>query len=751
MSLSHQQEEGAEGGEEMIKYIKNFFFLMLVVLLLSGNSFAASLFQGAVNGNWSNAGNWAPAKPGAGDAVTIAATVSSLVVDETGTCLSIDMTGAAADFVLSGASGLTVAGNVTWKASSVTTQTYSGTITLTDNCTFTLNGMTLGCNVTSSTASKTLTLADALNIAAKTLTIGRGTLATGNFAITCGSFTDGAVAAAKTLTLGSSTITCTGLAFTGTDPTVNHTGTLTINAVGTQTFTFDCGAGTGWGDVTINTLPAAAATYTIAYVDGAAFTQFNISYNADRRDGVFTFPAGTMNIAESSTWRGGGVGNDDPTIRPLIRSNAIGTGRTIAMAAGTNITLTDVDVQDIVRSGDTAWTGTRVGDCGGNTNAGCSAPKTVYAVCGTADKYMNDTIWAPGSGGTPDINNYPLLQDTAIIDNSTWTDTNSRLTLSNYTSAGRFGIIDASGLTDVENITFGSAYSSIYYGSVDLSGSGITLTQNGCTFDARVAGTLTLKGFGTGTNAGNISIDSYGGTVQLASALTHTGTFTLTRGTFDLNGQTLTTAKEAGHATNTCVLANTGGAGGLVITGLTGTLFDATGSGTTVTGAPFITFTPSAAQTADITFAGGSKTYGNFTISAHAGDFDCIITGSNTFGVFTLGTPAAATWSDVQFTAGTTTIVTSFVAVGVAAHTTNIKSVTAATHILSDASGTNSVGYCTPAYSIAQGGATWNALTSGGSVDGGNNSGWTFSGTSPPGPFQPYPFQPNPFEGGPFR
>ena len=47
----------------MIKYIKNFFFLMLVVLLLSGNSFAASLFTAAINGNWSNSGNWTTAKP----------------------------------------------------------------------------------------------------------------------------------------------------------------------------------------------------------------------------------------------------------------------------------------------------------------------------------------------------------------------------------------------------------------------------------------------------------------------------------------------------------------------------------------------------------------------------------------------------------------------------------------------------------------------------------------------------------------
>lgn len=50
----------------------------------------ASIFTGAVNGNWSNSGNWTPAKPGAGDAVTIAATVSSLVVDESATCLSIE-------------------------------------------------------------------------------------------------------------------------------------------------------------------------------------------------------------------------------------------------------------------------------------------------------------------------------------------------------------------------------------------------------------------------------------------------------------------------------------------------------------------------------------------------------------------------------------------------------------------------------------------------------------------------------------
>jgi hypothetical protein len=79
----------------------------------------------------------------------------------------------------------------------------------------------------------------------------------------------------------------------------------------------------------------------------------------------------------------------------------------------------------------------------------------------------------------------------------------------------------------------------------------------------------------------------------------------------------------------------------------------------------------------------------------------------------------------LRFKAGTTTTVTDFVADGTTAIT--ITSATAATHTLSCASGTIDVSYCTISYSIAAGGATWNAWTSEGNTDGGNNTGWVFT------------------------
>jgi hypothetical protein len=136
------------------------------------------------------------------------------------------------------------------------------------------------------------------------------------------------------------------------------------------------------------------------------------------------------------------------------------------------------------------------------------------------------------------------------------------------------------------------------------------------------------------------------------------------------------------------------------------------------------------AQTADITVALPGinvATFGDFTVTAHTGDFDCIITGltGHSFGVWTLGTGDATHWSDIQRTAATDINVTSFVAVGCVNHQTVIKSVTNVTHTWSDTTGTTTVGYCDISYSIAEGGASWNADIT--CNNKGNNTGWIFA------------------------
>jgi hypothetical protein len=131
--------------------------------------------------------------------------------------------------------------------------------------------------------------------------------------------------------------------------------------------------------------------------------------------------------------------------------------------------------------------------------------------------------------------------------------------------------------------------------------------------------------------------------------------------------------------------------------------------------------------TGDVTFAGGGMTWGDFTVKKHAGNYDCIITGANTFGAVTLETPDATyQYSDIQFTSGTDNNITSLVATGTSSYTISIKAVTGASAAtLSDTTGTNTLQYCTIQDITVEGGATFD-VSDGTSTNVSGNTGWTW-------------------------
>jgi len=73
--------------------------------------------------------------------------------------------------------------------------------------------------------------------------------------------------------------------------------------------------------------------------------------------------------------------------------------------------LTNVDFSDVTAVG-TAWTGTSLGDCLGNTNITFTTPVTRYAVA--AGNWNSTAIWSATSGGAAGAS-VPLPQDTAIL------------------------------------------------------------------------------------------------------------------------------------------------------------------------------------------------------------------------------------------------------------------------------------------------------------------------------------------------
>jgi hypothetical protein len=196
-----------------------------------------------------------------------------------------------------------------------------------------------------------------------------------------------------------------------------------------------------------------------------------------------------------------------------------------------------------------------------------------------------------------------------------------------------------------------------------------------------------------------------------------TRTFTLTNGTLDLAGFTLTVGTAFTTAAGTKNLTFNGGT--LVCPAAATTAFNnaaPTGFTTTAgTGTGTISMTAATAKT----FVGGGSTF-NCTIN-QGGAGALTITGANTFSNITNTVQPAS----VLFTAGTTTTFSNFSLSGTAGNLITIASATAAVHTLSKATGTVSRDYLSITNSTATGGAAWYAGST--STNGGGNTGWIFT------------------------
>lgn len=226
---------------------------------------------------------------------------------------------------------------------------------------------------------------------------------------------------------------------------------------------------------------------------------------------------------------------------------------------------------------------------------------------------------------------------------------------------------------------------------------------------------------GNTINANGVTIDrpllfnGVGGEWKLADALNvgTTRTMTLTNGTFDANGKNVTLGSFAlGAGTKTLTL----GSGTWTVAG---TSWNANTNVTNLTVSPstgVISMTSASAKT----FAGGGKAWPTLN---QGGAGALTITGANTFANIT-NTVQPAT---ITFPASTTTTVSAFGVSGTSGNQITLNSSLAGTRAtLSDASGQNSVSFCTIQDISATGGAIWSSFTTNGNVDGGNNVGWDF-------------------------
>jgi hypothetical protein len=434
--------------------------------------------------------------------------------------------------------------------------------------TITTNNVTLGALIINfNNASGGWTLGSAFTITTQATTLTAGSFNTNNFAFNGGVFVLSGTGV-RSLTLGSSTVTLTGTAVWTATTTTNLTfnaGTSTINFTGASP-TF-AGGGLTYG--TVNFTSTSGGVVTLSGVN--TFTTLNITSPASNRKAIFI--GNSMSVTGTLTLGAANAYN----ARIQVQSTNVGSAITLTVA--TIAALSDVDFRDIIAAGASGtWSGTRLGNGLGNSNITFVAGKTVYwnLVAGGS---WSANAWATSSGGAVATANFPLAQDTAIIDNT-------GLTASNTITVDAAWWIGTLNVTRTNAWTFAFSSGPSIYGDVTLTSvttvtgtAGPNFLGQGLTQTLTTNGVLLSMGF---------SQTSVGGILLLNGNLTtaSTQTTTLNNGTLNLAGFTLSTGAFTSSNTNTRVIAF--GVGKIVVTSNnnmstfnadTATNFSFTGSG----------------------------------------------------------------------------------------------------------------------------------------------------------------------------
>ena len=610
-------------------------------------------------GSWNaTTTNWSATSGGAGGASvpTLAddvffdtlsnVTLYTVTLTTTPICRSVSVAGpATGNVTIAGSAAWSIYGSFTLAATGVTWTNTSGLTfaATTTGFTITTNGIALATGASAITlngAGGGWTLGSALTNSGA-FTFVQGSFATANFSLTTTGNFSSVSALTRSLTLGSSAISC--LAWNALGAT-----NLTVNA-GTSTITVTSAAGTfNGGSLTYYNVTRAASAAATIQVGDANNTFNSISVTNASGYGTLLF-VGNQTIGTLTA-------NGNALTAPIrIISSVIGTQVTLTVTSF--VTNGFINFRDINFAGAalpiTVSTG---GDLGNNSNITLATPKTIYWSL-VAGGNWTATAWALTSGGTPATANFPLAQDTIIIED---TGLNSGATIT--MNLGSF-IGNMSMSTRTLPMTWAIGSQAVQnYGNLTLS-SAVTTTAT--------TGTLNFLGFNktqTITSAGvsfasSLTVNSPTLTVALAGALTTTATSTLTSGTLNINGRTLTTNLFASTGAIVRLIAFNGGT--MAVLGAT---FTASGTNLTTSGSGKISMTSASSKT----FAGGGFSYPTLN---QGGAGALVITGANTFR--TLANTVVP--STITLPASTTTSIAGFDLVGTAGNLVTLNSSTSGT------------------------------------------------------------------------
>ena len=576
----------------------------------------------AAGGNWST-DSWALSSGGgvstdnfplAQDTATIANTglntSATITLDGAVAYVgNIDMSGRTNAMTLSnGISSYTVYGNWT-NGSGVTLSTPAGLVFSGGTTqTITSAGKTFPSIITVDTYGGTVQLADAFNCGSQSFNLSNGTFDTQGYSISTGSF-NSQIDAVRALNFRNSTVSVQAfnaantqkLNFNSGTSTLeirSNVGALNISATGELTFYNVSWTSPGAQSVTITAL---------------SFTCNNLFFTAPSLVGIGQISFATTNATINGTLTCAGA---SAVQRILLRSNTIGTPRTLTV---NSISATDCDFRDITLAGTASGASpTRAGDCGGNTGITFPAAKTVYWNLAGAQNW-SATGWAPSSGGSPAVNEFPLAQDTAVFDEAG--SVTGTITIN---AAWNIGTFDASLRTSAMTLTTGSN-APVVYGDW-LFGTGVTSSSSTGAITFAKNGTQTITSNGVQFNY-PIRIDHPLANVQLADALSlgSTRTLTLSAGTFDAVTYNVTIGLFTVSGTSILRM----GSGTWTVSGVD-TVWNASGTSSIIAGISTLVFSDT--STTARSFIGGNFYYNKLTIGGATGTSTFSIQGANTFG-----------------------------------------------------------------------------------------------------------------------
>lgn len=675
-----------------------------------------------VDGGAPGAGN----KPTAADNARFTAlsnpTAYTVTIDAASVCLDLKFEAApsvSGTITWAGSQTLTISGSLLLLAGM--TRTYTGNITFNSTAagkTMTFNNVVTASVMTFNGVGGEWILQDNLSNGASNIAVNNGTFDANNKNITAAGSLNASIAGTRTIKLGSGTHTFSGV----TPVSFTNAANFTLNA-GTSTIVLSnagptlAGNGSTFNNVTFN-----AGTGTASITGANAFNTLTIG-GASGRVRLVSLSANQI----ATTLTTSGVSAPE---RVAMRSNTTGTARTMTAAA---VSLTDVDFMDIAGAGAASpFTGTRLGNLGGNSGITFTTPKTVYWVGNSAAWSTN--VWASVSGGAAAVNNYPLAQDTAIFDNNSFSANGQTVTFTIVTTVA-LPNIDLSAITKTGITLSFPNNNTNFYGDLKLEANMVVSGAGSINFRGRGVQLITTAGVAWG-GSGDIATDQVLGTFQPQDSFVRNAginTFTQSSGTIDLNGVTLEFPRVVSSSGPTRTIKSSLAGGKLRSSDTSATIvFSFAGTGLTVdrTGNNWsIEVGGNTANTRTFASGGGvAPTFPGLTFTNTTANGRLNFTGSGTFRSLSYTGGTAQTFG---FTAGTTTTIETnggFFGPGTLGNVITIASITAANHNLALVGGGISTVISKDFMSVSRSQATpagaWGAGHN--SADGGNNSGWNF-------------------------